>query len=123
MTNANFDTFLDAYLECLFWSSTNWETEDENFDDHCFDDLSAESMVEVVEECQNFFDTNSHAFKDQESQAGHDFCLTRNGHGAGFWDRPEMYDEDDAKTLTTASETYGTQGLYLGDDGQLYTHN
>jgi hypothetical protein len=24
-------------------------------------------------------------------QVGHDLWLTRNGHGAGFWDRPEVY--------------------------------
>ena len=43
--------------------------------------------------------------------AGHDFWLTRNGHGAGFWDRDLPKDVGDA--LTRASEKYGEINLYV----------
>lgn len=34
----------------------------------------------------------STAYPHMAEQIGHDLWLTRNGHGAGFWDRPyEMY--------------------------------
>ena len=50
--------------------------------------------------------------------AGHDFWLTRCGHGAGFWDgdRPEPA----ATVLTKASKAYGEVDLYIGDDGKVY---
>lgn len=50
-------------------------------------------------------------------QVGHDFALTRNGHGAGFWDRGlgELGDR-----LTEACRPYGECHLYVGDDGKVY---
>jgi hypothetical protein len=37
------------------------------------------------------------------AQAGHDFWLTRNGHGTGFWDRPEIYGDREANALSEIS--------------------
>ena len=51
------------------------------------------------------------------AQAGHDFWLTRNGHGAGFWDRG-LGERGDR--LTNAAHVYGACDLYLGDDGFVY---
>jgi hypothetical protein len=47
---------------------------------------------------------------------GHDFFLTRNGHGAGFWDRGlgELGDR-----LTALSKPYGEQSSWLNDNGEL----
>ena len=52
-----------------------------------------------------------------EERLGHDFWLTRNGHGAGFWDRGlgEL-----GQKLTEATKTFGTSDLYIGDDGKIY---
>ena len=49
--------------------------------------------------------------------AGHDFWLTRNGHGAGFWDRGlgEVGDR-----LSNACKAFGSYDLYIGDDGKIY---
>jgi len=51
--------------------------------------------------------------------AGHDYWLTRNGHGAGFWDGdwPEPY----AAQLDDSAHAYGTVELYVGDDGKIYS--
>jgi hypothetical protein len=54
--------------------------------------------------------------------AGHDFWLTRNGHGAGFWDRnynpsPLYYA---CQNLSGAAKAWGEASLYVGDDGLLY---
>lgn len=40
-------------------------------------------------------------------QAGHDLWLTRNGHGAGFWDRARIYGTHDASELTRLAEVLG----------------
>lgn len=50
-------------------------------------------------------------------QVGYDFVLTRNGHGAGFWDRGLGEAGD---RLTAAAHSYGESGLYVGDDGRLH---
>jgi hypothetical protein len=51
------------------------------------------------------------------SNMGHDFFLTRNGHGAGFWDRGmgELGDR-----LTEISQEIGETYPYVGDDGKIY---
>lgn len=52
---------------------------------------------------------------------GYDFWLTRNGHGAGFWDR--VGGGESGQRLTKACG-YGTPfppvDLYVGYDGQLH---
>lgn len=50
-------------------------------------------------------------------QAGHDFWLTRNGHGAGYWDRGLGHIGD---KLAEAANATGVCDLVEGDDGKLY---
>lgn len=54
---------------------------------------------------------------DHAGSFGHDFWLTRNGHGAGFWDRGygELGD-----FLATWAKTFGEANLTVGDDGRVY---
>ena len=52
------------------------------------------------------------------AQAGHDFWLTRNGHGAGFWDGD--WSEPYGGMLSKGSEHYGAFETYLGDDGKIH---
>ena len=56
----------------------------------------------------------------EAAMAGHDFWLTRNGHGAGFWDGdwPLPY----ADLLDKAAQAAGTCDLYVGDDGMIYCY-
>lgn len=51
-------------------------------------------------------------------QVEHDFHLTRNGHGAGFWDRGAG---EVGERLTEAAKVYGTAELMgsLDDEGNL----
>lgn len=44
--------------------------------------------------------------------APHDFFLTRNGHGTGFWDREDIYGEDEAKILTDISGEMGEVDVF-----------
>lgn len=52
-------------------------------------------------------------------QAGHDFWLTRNEHGTGFWDRPEIY-APYTNMLAKGAECYGEFETYLGYDGFVH---
>ena len=52
-----------------------------------------------------------------KAQIGHDFWLTRNGHGAGFWDG-DYGDYGDAITQVVKDNFFGCD-LCVNDDGQV----
>lgn len=50
----------------------------------------------------------------EETQVAHDFALSRNGHGAGFFDGEYTHDgESVSDALQDAAKTFGTFGLDL----------
>lgn len=86
--------------------------------------ISAEALVEIKAECRDFQEANKVDLEEAytvhgycEEYAGHDFYLTRNGHGAGFWDRGLGAVGD---RLTKASEPYGsTDNYWVDEEGVL----
>ena len=44
------------------------------------------------------------------------YVLTRNGHGTGFWDRPEIYGEENARILSIMSHCFGNCDPIITDD-------
>ena len=48
---------------------------------------------------------------------GIDFWLSRNGHGAGFFDRGRQHD---GEWLQEMARAYGSCDAYRGDDGLIY---
>lgn len=116
---ADRDAFFNQYIETLLWSET--DDDEDPLDANCAaDDVAPDSATEMRSECDDFVDANADDLSGIDAeQAGHDFALTRNRHGAGFWDRGlgELGDR-----LSDAAKVYGTQGLSVGDDGVLYVH-
>jgi hypothetical protein len=47
---------------------------------------------------------------------GHDFWLTRNGHGAGFWDRGLG---ERGQWLTDMAKPFGSAYLYVNNSGEV----
>lgn len=121
----NVDAVVTAYLECALWAGLDWsDVEADNPEpldaSYTVDDVSAEALAEIREDCSAFVEANAEYIDGLDpSQVGHDFYLTRNRHGAGFWDRGLG---DIGERLTTAAHAYGTSELYAGDDGRLYLH-
>lgn len=112
---ANLDDFTRQYLETALWSSmdnadeSGGEPLDRNFG---IEDFTRDALVEAVRECAEFQQAHSELWEadgNDDSQAGHDFWLTRNGHGAGFWDGDYPINGD---KLTEASKPYGEVYLY-----------
>lgn len=89
-------------------------------DNYSLDDLSPEFKRKSIEDCINFYNENADdiATGDDE-RAGHDFWLTREGHGAGFWDGD--WDDEIGSRLTDAAHQYGEVYIYVGDDGKIYS--
>jgi len=101
-------------------------------DNYGVTDFAPATMAELLADCARFQaehgETISAAIATGEvkcgpdfaeyGRAGHDFWLTRNGHGAGFWDGD--WPEPMAKALTDAAKDFGESNLYVGDDGQIY---
>ena len=54
---------------------------------------------------------------DYWDYAAHDFILTRNGHGAGFWDGD--WSEPIATKLTELCKKFGEIQIYLSDENLL----
>ncbi len=86
-------------------------------------DFSDELLKKSDDECESFYHENKKLLKDSglhPDQCGHDFWLTRNGHGAGFWDRG-LNDIGEALTKACGYESkYGAVDLYAGDDGEIH---
>jgi hypothetical protein len=114
------DTILDDYLVCALWSST-----DENGEPmdtaHGLTEISDEFRAQARADIADFIvsnPTDTAAFCDRhgDGQLGHSFWLSRNGHGAGFFDwSGSMYTR-----LQDAARVYGSRDLYTGDDGKVY---
>lgn len=118
-TSAKLDTFTRAYIECALWSSTTDEGEplDRNYSKS---DIAPETIKAMADDCADFQGSFAQLLEESglsDEQAGHDFWLTRNRHGAGFWDHGLG---EIGEKLTEMAHPYGGFNLYLGDDGQIY---
>jgi hypothetical protein len=124
------DAFTRAYIEAMLWS-TNDDSDEQDGEpldkNYGAEDIAPETMELIVEDCADFQKRFGQLIEDEPAVrgedrwdrwelAGHDFWLTREGHGAGFWDGdwPKHGDE-----LTEASKSYGSFDLTV-DDGVIY---
>lgn len=97
------DQFIVAYFEAVDFT----ETGDDEQPPHGAD-LDPDFERESVIDCLAFFSrVRCYLSDDHIEQAGHDFWLTRNGHGTGFWDRPELYGETYAEMFTGMATGFG----------------
>lgn len=115
----NLRAFVAAYLEAAVWSSTIPDGAPMDRD-YNVQDIAPVALRQAIRECIEFRrecpTLLAHAGSDDQN--GHDFWLTRNRHGTGFWDRG--YDDDVGRQLTDAAHLQGERDLYAGDDGMLY---
>jgi hypothetical protein len=124
------DEFEQGYISCLLWTDESQAQEDvseagENWEDFDWseDMIDPESKDEIREVCEDFVTSN---WDDLElyvqkgrpaDHAGHDFALSRNGHGTGFWDRGI---EALGDRLHEAAKVYGYAALTLSHSKAIY---
>lgn len=127
-SGADLESVYSGYVDAALWSSTNdrhYENPDEpEMLDGTDYELSDETEFHFRAECQAFIEDNADlvaAVMDggmDGENVGHNFWLSRNGHGTGFWDRGlgELGDQLDA-----AAKKFGEDDLYVGDDDKIHS--
>lgn len=100
---------VDGYLECAVWAD---KPEAEDWSDLEF---SQEAKDLAWFECTAFLRLARWHINDWSmAQLGHDFWLTRNGHGAGFWDR-DFGTEESRQAMTKLSQLFGEANVFEQD--------
>ena len=128
------DEFTRAYMEAILFAETDWDGEplDANYD---ISDFSQESLSAIKKDCAEFQSQANIGEIDgapsylppaqlrqprkvsSDGMAGHDFWLTRAGHGGGFWDGD--WPEPHGDRLTKLSEKFGGVCVTVDDDTTL----
>lgn len=118
-----FNAFFNAYITAALWSSVddNGDPLDANY---TAESIAPVTLEKMKADCEKFCENNLivlTALDDKSLQSfelsGHDFWLTRSGHGAGFWDRGLGAV---GEVLTVAAGLFGDSPLYVGDDNLIY---
>lgn len=99
--------FVKAYVEAALWTSLdeNEQPLDKNFGP---DDIAVETLEQMKSDCAAFRADNEELLEKSGlslERQGHNFWLSRNGHGAGFFD-------DNQYKLQRAAKVWGEFNLY-----------
>jgi hypothetical protein len=133
-----------GYVTTMLWANAVCDAEDcedrgrgtdcehshDAADNYGIEDLSIKDQASMTNDVCDLIASNEDDFREYvvrmgryggrdyplrgASTFGHDFALTRNGHGAGFWDRG-LGDLGDR--LATAAKVYGESSVYVNDYG------
>lgn len=115
------DEVYEGYVDAALWSSNDESDEsggapmDRNYS---IADIAEETRKRMRKDCESFVEKNADLLVDMDpGQIGHDFWLTRNGHGVGFWDRGlgEVGDK-----LSDSCRKFKEFYIYVGDDGKIH---
>lgn len=96
---------LNSYLESVLFTE---ELDERSIAEFSLSskDVSLEQINRFVAACGDLLD------EWDESQIGHDFWLTRCGHGTGFWDR----DLPNGDAISEICENFRFHGLVFSED-------
>jgi hypothetical protein len=151
------DEFTRAYIMAALWTfdedAFSGEYSTSGRFEILFPKIDREAVLKMVEDCAKFKKDNAaliHQAELKDSRAGHNFWLSRNGHGSGFFDEYsqtecEAYEKEHAIAVKTRdfskrealmencpcryhacerlqeiSRTWGTVDIYFGDDKKIY---
>ena len=104
-----------AYLECVDFTDLGPDCEFSS------KEFAPETVLKAASECADFLSQalttcpdyfnpgRGESPRDRLVMLGHDFWLTRNRHGAGFWDRGLGAL---GETLSKMAKVHGAQGTY-----------
>jgi len=109
------DDFTKGYLEAALWAEndSNGEPLDSKYN---FNNFTKSALKSIIIDCKAFqekaanflskaYELYNPTDSTVEEYAGHDFWLTRNGHGVGFWDRG--FPDDIGDGLSDIARSFG----------------
>ena len=86
MKTKDIPSIVHHYLHCALWT--------EELESFGLEKIHANSVTQALTDCNNFVEKAGSLLDSlTEEQIGHDFWLTRNGHGSGFLDRYLDYED------------------------------
>lgn len=118
----------DGYVTAALWSSNDDEGNPMD-GKYVAEDIALEARARLVHDAEVFRAQFGSVWEDEDTHpasgrssldelAGHDLWLTRNGHGAGFWDGD--WSEEVGNKLTEEAKKLGECHLIVGDDGLIW---
>lgn len=131
------DAFTTAYITAALWTGVERAEGHPDKDSDKEYDLDPDliqpaTLRAMIADCQAFREKAgallsealarpdySHQESGPEEMAGHDFWLTRNGHGAGFWDRTALEADDLGDKLSKVAKSFGEYDLGQDHDGTV----
>ena len=113
--------FTDSYLATAQWLTCDSGEGGRGFTKLAIKIARIDCEAFIVKVIAEFTPDEAHNILSYEGNdvkriSGHDFYLTRNGHGAGFWDA-DIYNtlaNDGCERLTKLSKSCGEANAYLG---------
>ncbi len=124
------DMTIAQLFDTLIWQATDDSGQSLDYYGYQRDDIDPDQQEALVNQFRAFVETNSVDINAYMSHTGrtmvdvaHDYILTANRHGAGFWDRCYCgIDQSDyvAERLSEMARLDGEITLDVGDDGSLY---
>ncbi len=120
--------FVLAYIACALWSSS--VCNESGIELYPIDtyfglgDIHEDCLAQMIEDCEAFQELEAERLNFiyhgtigyDEAKAGHDFWLSRNGHGAGFFDRGLGIQ---GQKLQESARIYGSVNLDVDDDSKV----
>lgn len=114
--------FVDGYIAAALWSSHDAFDDSIEFLDAKYDtgDIEEPTLLQMVRDCVAFYWRCRAILEDlyergdiTQSEAGHCFWLSRNGHGAGFFGQPHW------DILQNNARGFGEFNLWVSEDNQI----
>lgn len=126
----NINEALRGYIDTLLWAEGESDPGSPDYDlswedrGYCRGDVDKQSLVNQKNQLEAFIamaaERGLFAVDVDWLQVGADFYFTRQGHGVGFWARPEVYGAEAAESLTTIIEEHFSEiYVYLDEEHHL----
>lgn len=126
MDSPDFKKFFGAVVEAAAFTGKHYPDQESINDGQPvpFDSVNIDIPQEILDELRkdalDFWKANARFIASNPAQAGHDFHLTRNHHGCGYWDGD--WPKKLGQYLTKAAHAYGSCEIESGPDGVYLIH-
>lgn len=110
---------INGYKEAFIFAESATDQHGEYIDNLDPYDFSQDANDRIAQDVTAFINANVAAISEAMSdgatanQIGNDLHFTRNCHGVGFWDRPEIYTTNTANRLSNAAKFMPNVSAYI----------